>query len=205
MPAPRSARRACTWIRCRWCCDRQSRLRRGGPWGAGGAGSGVRLAVHGHGPVSFVARLLWLYQRLGVRWLARHLGSLAVAGLAATERLLPDVPASFVVAERRDVRVGRCWRERPAAFFAGCVMATALADVDRATLCACCSARRLSRVQSSSAGVLRCAPRPRRRSSPRGAACAGQRRHLRTHRRSDRGQLGRLRRDAQRLRPSPAR
>jgi glycolate oxidase iron-sulfur subunit len=72
-----------------------------------------------------LARMLWLYQRSGVQWLARHLGILRALGLASAERLLPRIPSSFVVP---DDSVG------DVAFFAGCVMSTALAEVDRATL-----------------------------------------------------------------------
>jgi glycolate oxidase iron-sulfur subunit len=75
-----------------------------------------------------VVRLLWLYQRTGVQWLARHLGILRALGLADTERLLPSLPRSFVVPRDAQTANGT------AAFFAGCVMSTALADVDRATL-----------------------------------------------------------------------
>lgn len=72
------------------------------------------------------ARLLWLYQRSGTRWLARKLGILHLLGLAESERLLPDIPASFVVPEDAG--------QADVALFAGCIMSTALADVDRATL-----------------------------------------------------------------------
>jgi len=39
-----------------------------------------------------LARLLWLYQRSGVRWLARKLGILRLLGLTESERLLPELP-----------------------------------------------------------------------------------------------------------------
>lgn len=82
-----------------------------------------------------LGRLVWLYQRSGLRWLARHLGALRRLGLEEAERLLPDLPSHFVVprgetyAARTDARTSE-----PAALFAGCVMSTALADVDRATI-----------------------------------------------------------------------
>jgi glycolate oxidase iron-sulfur subunit len=77
-----------------------------------------------------LVRLIWLYQRSGLRWLARRLGVLRVLGLQATERLLPEVPSRFV-RPRGETYPGngpRC------AFFAGCVMSTALGDIDRATI-----------------------------------------------------------------------
>jgi glycolate oxidase iron-sulfur subunit len=81
-----------------------------------------------------LVRLLWLYQRLGVQWLARNLGILRVLGLASTERLLPSLPGSFVVAHGEIYPSERPDHAQPAAFFVGCVMATAFAHVDRATI-----------------------------------------------------------------------
>jgi len=76
-----------------------------------------------------LVRLLWLYQRTGLQWLARHLGILKLLGLASMERLLPSLPTTFVIPDGGSSR-----GNTPAAFFAGCVMSTALADIDRATL-----------------------------------------------------------------------
>ncbi|HLZ29132.1 MAG TPA: (Fe-S)-binding protein [Chloroflexota bacterium] len=122
-----------------------------------------------------LARVLWLYQRLGARWLARHLGILRLLGLERAEALLPDLPRAFVIphdevyaaapgaavpalaspsvasmgpptpgTERSVGPAGSPGSERsagaerstgtPAAFFAGCVMSTALAEIDRATI-----------------------------------------------------------------------
>jgi glycolate oxidase iron-sulfur subunit len=77
-----------------------------------------------------IARLLWLYQRSGARWLARKLGVLKFLGLTDQERLLPDIPATFVTPNDETYAGG----DQPVALFAGCVMSTALADVDRATI-----------------------------------------------------------------------
>jgi glycolate oxidase iron-sulfur subunit len=79
------------------------------------------------------ARLTWAYQRLGLRWLARHLGILKLLRLQAAEALLPEVPSHFVVPADQ-VYPSDTPDEAPAGFFAGCVMSTALADVDRATI-----------------------------------------------------------------------
>jgi glycolate oxidase iron-sulfur subunit len=97
-----------------------------------------------------LGRALWLYQRLGGRWLARRLGLLKVFGLEAAERLLPTLPASFMTPRgevypsvagagvlRGEVSPSSGASDggvTVAAFFAGCVMSTALADVDRATV-----------------------------------------------------------------------
>jgi glycolate oxidase iron-sulfur subunit len=76
-------------------------------------------------------RLLWMYQRSGLRWLARRLGVLRVFGLDEADTLLPDIPARFLSPH------GETYRSTAGtnvAFFAGCVMSTALADLDRATI-----------------------------------------------------------------------
>jgi glycolate oxidase iron-sulfur subunit len=81
------------------------------------------------------ARAMWLYQRSGLRWLARNLGLLRVLGLAETERLLPEIPSEFVTPHDETYRTEQLTgTATQVAFFAGCVMSTALADVDRATI-----------------------------------------------------------------------
>lgn len=84
----------------------------------------------------WLARLLWLYQRLGVRWLARHLGILRLLQLERAEALLPDLPRQFVHPHNEVYAAARPAASpgTPAVFFAGCVMSTALADIDRATI-----------------------------------------------------------------------
>ncbi|MDQ6671211.1 MAG: heterodisulfide reductase-related iron-sulfur binding cluster, partial [Chloroflexota bacterium] len=79
------------------------------------------------------ARLIWIYQRVGLRWLARRLGILRLARLETLERLLPEVPRHFVT-PRDEMYQSASTEASPSAFFAGCIMATAFADIDRATL-----------------------------------------------------------------------
>jgi glycolate oxidase iron-sulfur subunit len=103
-----------------------------------------------------VVRLIWLYQALGVQRLARRLGILRVMGVDKAEAFLPRISAEFLVprgelyrAEPRPSGSGRSQSEpdplhdgrgpEPAetarvSFFAGCVMSTALAGIDRATI-----------------------------------------------------------------------
>jgi glycolate dehydrogenase iron-sulfur subunit len=78
-----------------------------------------------------LARLLWVYQRLGLRWLARHTGVLKLLQLEEPERFLPDLPAKFLTPQG-ETYAGT--GDNKVAFFAGCVMSTALADIDRATI-----------------------------------------------------------------------
>jgi glycolate oxidase iron-sulfur subunit len=79
------------------------------------------------------ARLLWLYQRLGIRWLARHSGILKLLHLESAERLLPNISGRFVVPQGQVYAPAEA-HAGDVAFFAGCIMSTALADIDRATL-----------------------------------------------------------------------
>jgi glycolate oxidase iron-sulfur subunit len=75
-----------------------------------------------------LGRLIWLYQRSGVQWLARHSGLLRLLGLAGMEAMLPTVPAHFVVPDGQTVGQGARVH-----VFAGCIMSTAFADTSRAT------------------------------------------------------------------------
>ena len=100
-----------------------------------------------------VVRLLGLYQRLGLQWLARQTGILRLLGLKDTEAFLPQILGQFVVprgevyesevrSPKSEVRGDEHLRLRSpdrgmserVSFFAGCVMSTALAGVDRATI-----------------------------------------------------------------------
>jgi glycolate oxidase iron-sulfur subunit len=104
-----------------------------------------------------LVRLIGLYQALGLQWLARHSGILRLLGLKETEAFLPRIPRQFVVPKGEvypaqsvrssqrsalskesgtptDKRDPRTESRQLVSFFAGCVMSTALADVDRATI-----------------------------------------------------------------------
>jgi glycolate dehydrogenase iron-sulfur subunit len=73
-----------------------------------------------------LVRLLWLSQRLGLVGLARWL-----PGVGGSARLLPRVPRRFLVPRNESYALTG---GPPVAFFAGCVMSTALAEIDRATI-----------------------------------------------------------------------
>jgi glycolate oxidase iron-sulfur subunit len=84
-----------------------------------------------------LVRSLSLYQRSGLQWAVRRSGVLRLLRLAETEALLPpDLPSRFVVprGERYPAEEGA---ERTVALFAGCVMSTALVEIDRATIRVC--------------------------------------------------------------------
>jgi glycolate oxidase iron-sulfur subunit len=73
-----------------------------------------------------------LYQRSGIRWLARKTGILRALRLAETEALLPDMDRHFFVPRNQRIpAIGS--RKGEVALFAGCIMSTAFAETDRAT------------------------------------------------------------------------
>lgn len=84
-----------------------------------------------------VNRLLWLYQRGGLQWLARKAGILKLLRLQEMEALLPPLPARFFVPRgQRSVAASNAEDGQPrarVALFAGCIMSTAFAETDRAT------------------------------------------------------------------------
>jgi glycolate oxidase iron-sulfur subunit len=87
------------------------------------------------GRMRLLARLLWLYQRSGAQWLVRRVGIPRALGLSASEALLPRVSGTPLVphGETYPPTTPQA-THTPVAFFAGCIMSTALADIDRATL-----------------------------------------------------------------------
>jgi glycolate oxidase iron-sulfur subunit len=85
------------------------------------------------------SRLLYLYQRSGLQWLARHLGVLRLLRLAELESLLPPLPSAFFVPADQHYEPEAISDKsgRPplnVALFAGCIMSTVFAETDRATL-----------------------------------------------------------------------
>ncbi len=80
-------------------------------------------------------RALRLYQRSGIRRLARGSGALDALGLRETEALTPRLPDQFFTAngEVYAAPTGTPQRGR-VAFFAGCVMSAVFAETDRATI-----------------------------------------------------------------------
>jgi len=78
------------------------------------------------------AGLAGLYRRSGAQALARRSGLLRLLGLQRAESFLPAITGPFLVPE------GQVWSpdgavQRRVALFAGCVMSTAFAEIDRAT------------------------------------------------------------------------
>jgi glycolate oxidase iron-sulfur subunit len=78
-----------------------------------------------------VVRLLSFYQRSGLQAVVRTLGLAHIVGMGKAERLLPKVSSTPFVPQNQTLPATE--PRGDAAFFAGCVMSTALADLDRAT------------------------------------------------------------------------
>jgi glycolate oxidase iron-sulfur subunit len=76
--------------------------------------------------------LFKLYQRSGLQWLARRSGGLEALGLAEMESYLPRMSGRFFVPQGQ-VYPASGERRARVALFAGCIMSTAFAGVDRAT------------------------------------------------------------------------
>ncbi len=83
-----------------------------------------------------LVRLLSLYQRSGLPFIARRLGILRLLRLSEAEQLLPKIPSQFVVpAGEVYTAQGIAGQEiERVSFFAGCVMSTAMAEIDWATI-----------------------------------------------------------------------
>jgi glycolate oxidase iron-sulfur subunit len=78
---------------------------------------------------------LWLYQRLGIQKLARASGIVGLLGMEQAEAFLPKVSRPFLVPKGEVYRgEGEGSGAASVSFFAGCVMSTAMADIDRATI-----------------------------------------------------------------------
>lgn len=85
-----------------------------------------------------VVWLLWVYQATGLQSVVRGSGLLRLLGLADAESYLPCVGRRFVVPRGQVLTAQSTGPSKQAAnrvaFFAGCVMSTALARLDQATL-----------------------------------------------------------------------
>jgi glycolate oxidase iron-sulfur subunit len=79
------------------------------------------------------ARALRLYQRSGVQALLRRTGLIRRLPLGEAEQFLPPIDREFLVPRGQRFRPSGEPRAR-VALFAGCVMSTAFAEIDRATI-----------------------------------------------------------------------
>jgi glycolate oxidase iron-sulfur subunit len=78
--------------------------------------------------------LLRVSQRLGLVWLARRSGLLPLVGMKDGAALLPSIPDRFVT-PKGEVYPAQSRAAAPrVSFFAGCIMSTAFAELDHATI-----------------------------------------------------------------------
>jgi glycolate oxidase iron-sulfur subunit len=84
--------------------------------------------------IAAAARLLRLYQRSGLAWLARGSGILKLLGFQDRERLLPRIDATFFDSEIGKTFPARGGRRARVAFFAGCVARVTFSELNRATI-----------------------------------------------------------------------
>jgi glycolate oxidase iron-sulfur subunit len=84
--------------------------------------------------IAILARLLYVYQRSGLQWLARATGILRLAGLADREKLLPPIDREFFFSKlgRTFPAVGH--RRVRVALFAGCVAQVSFSSLHEATI-----------------------------------------------------------------------
>ncbi len=83
-----------------------------------------------------LSRLLYFYQHFGIQWLVRKLGILRVLHVDEMEQLLPKFPAYFLIPNKQHYQASALptTEETRIALFAGCIMSTAFAETDRATI-----------------------------------------------------------------------
>lgn len=79
------------------------------------------------------SRLIWLYQKSGLQWLARTLGILKLLGLHEAEAILPPINDRFVVPQDQVYPAIGTEKAR-VALLSGCIMSTAFAHVHQATI-----------------------------------------------------------------------
>ncbi len=79
------------------------------------------------------SRLLWLYQKTGLQWLARKSGIVKALGLAEQEAILPPMSNTFMV-PRDQVYPAIGTPKARVALLSGCIMSTAFAHVHSATI-----------------------------------------------------------------------
>lgn len=75
-----------------------------------------------------------LYQRSGLRTVARRSGVLKLMGLERAEAFLPEIPGEFFVPRGQTWRPAEGTPRQRVALVAGCMMSTAYAGTDRATV-----------------------------------------------------------------------
>lgn len=84
--------------------------------------------------IAAIARVLRVYQRSGLQWLARRSGLLKVLGLAGREALLPPIDNQFFFGQLGEVFPALGPRRARVAFFAGCVAQVTFNALNESTI-----------------------------------------------------------------------
>ncbi|MFQ6040116.1 MAG: (Fe-S)-binding protein, partial [Candidatus Poribacteria bacterium] len=84
--------------------------------------------------LGFTFWMIWLYQRLGIRWLARNLGIMKLMGrMGEAEKILPDIPSPLLKYSLKRVINAKGERKHRLGFFPGCMMIHIFPSVNLAT------------------------------------------------------------------------
>jgi glycolate oxidase iron-sulfur subunit len=84
--------------------------------------------------IETLARLLYVYQRSGLQWIARASGLLRLLGLADRERLLPPIDNTFFYSNLGRIFPAAGPRRARVALFAGCVAQVSFSALHEATI-----------------------------------------------------------------------
>ena len=84
--------------------------------------------------IAFLARLLFVYQRSGLQFLARATGILRLLGLADREKLLPPIDRKFFFSKLGRTYPALGHRRARVALFAGCVAQVSFSALHEATI-----------------------------------------------------------------------
>ena len=84
--------------------------------------------------IAFIARVLRVYQRSGLQWLARNTGILKLLGLAGREALLPPIDSKFFFGQLGEKFPALGPPRAKVAFFAGCVAQVTFNALNESTI-----------------------------------------------------------------------
>jgi glycolate oxidase iron-sulfur subunit len=84
--------------------------------------------------IAALGRVVRIYQRSGLQWLARGSGVLKLFGLAERERLMPTIDREFFFSRLGKTFPATGTRRARVAFFAGCVAQVSFTELNEATI-----------------------------------------------------------------------
>ena len=85
--------------------------------------------------LDFIFGVLWLYQRLGVRWLARKSGLFKLMGkLGEAELIMPNIADPYLKAKLQDLTPSKGKTRYRVGFISGCIMNQVFTETNLATI-----------------------------------------------------------------------